>query len=251
VPPLSRAREGGRGGEGRSAFWWLAGALALGGLAFFFATRPRSQLYGRTIVRGRTREKVVALTFDDGPNAPHTARILDILRREGVPATFFLVGANVLREPALARRIVAEGHTLGNHTAMHRWRDAILAPRYRDLDRAQAIIAAQTGVAPRYFRPPFGIHTPWQLRAVRQRGLTPVQWSAEANDPHRPGAATIARRLLAAAHPGAILLLHDGDGTRAAADRAQTVAALPAAIAGLRARGYRIVPLDEFVRRGE
>ncbi|MGN6564727.1 MAG: polysaccharide deacetylase family protein [Thermomicrobiales bacterium] len=253
-PPSLAERERGPGGEGRphsSLRWWLLGALALGGVAFFLATRPRSQLYGRTIVRGRTRAQVVALTFDDGPNEPHTARILDILRREGVPATFFLVGANVLREPALARRIVAEGHTIGNHTAAHRWRDAILDPRYRDLDRAQAIIREQTGVTPRYFRPPFGIHTPWQLRAVRRRGLLPVQWSAEANDPHRPGAATIARRLIAAARPGAIIRLHDGEGTRAVADRAQTVAALPAAIAGLRARGYRIVPLDEFVTRDE
>jgi peptidoglycan/xylan/chitin deacetylase (PgdA/CDA1 family)/glycosyltransferase involved in cell wall biosynthesis len=216
-------------------------------VAGFLATRPRSQLYGPTIVRGQTDARVVALTFDDGPSAPATAQILGCLRRAGVPATFFLVGANVARHPALARRIVAEGHVVGNHTDRHRWRDAVLDVRAAELDRAQVIIAAAAGVAPRYFRPPYGIHTPWQLRAARRRGLLPVQWGVEANDPHRPGAATIARRILAHVYPGAIILLHDGAGAGSDADRAQTVAALPAIIAGLRRRGSAIVPLPVLI----
>ncbi len=218
--------------------------------AGFLATRPRSQLYGPTVVRGRPGGRAVALTFDDGPSAPATAQILGCLRRAGVPATFFLVGANVARHPALARRIVAEGHVVGNHTDRHRWRDAFLDVRAAELDRAQAAIGAAAGVVPRYFRPPYGIHTPWQLRAARRRDLLPVQWGVEANDPHRPGAATIARRILARVYPGAIILLHDGAGAGSDADRAQTVAALPAIIAGLHRRGYRIVPLPALLDGG-
>jgi peptidoglycan/xylan/chitin deacetylase (PgdA/CDA1 family)/glycosyltransferase involved in cell wall biosynthesis len=229
--------------------WPLALALGggLAGLALFLATRPRSQVYGRTAVRGPRDRPAVALTFDDGPAVPSTAEVLDVLGQLQAPATFFLVGENVARHPDLARRIVAEGHTVGNHTQRHRWRDALLDPRYRDLDRAERQIAAVTGVTPRFFRPPFGIHTPWQLRRVRRRGMVPVQWSAEADDPHRPGADVIARRILDAATPGAIVLLHDGEGTSAAPDRSQTVAALPATIRGLRARGLAIVPLGDLL----
>ncbi|HET8630253.1 MAG TPA: polysaccharide deacetylase family protein [Thermomicrobiales bacterium] len=229
--------------------WPLALALGVGlaGGAFFLATRPRSQVYGRTAVRGPRDRPAVALTFDDGPAVPATAQVLDILRHLRAPATFFLVGENVARHPDLARRIVAEGHTVGNHTQRHRWRDALLDSRYRDLDRAERQIAAVTGVSPRFFRPPLGIHTPWQLRRVRRRGMVAVQWSADADDPHRPGADVIARRILDAATPGAIVLLHDGEGTSAAPDRSQTVAALPATIRGLRARGLAIVPLGDLL----
>ncbi len=251
-PDADPARDGSRvdsAGRWPPPRWlpWLAGVAVLAGLGFSLATRTRSQLYGRTVVRARTAATEVALTFDDGPNEPHTAQILGILRCLRVPATFFLVGANVARHPALARRIVAEGHIVGNHTQRHRWFDALLDPAYRDLDRAQEMLLTHVGVAPRFFRPPYGIHTPWQLRAVRCRGLIPIQWSAEANDPHRPGAAAIARRLIAAAHPGAIMLLHDGAGTRDGVDRRQTVAALPSIIAGLRRGGYRIVSLSELL----
>src|SRR5207248_10641214 len=97
----------------------LAGGLL--GLLGYLATRPRSQLYGRMVVRGRSDRRAVALTFDDGPNEPYTSQVLDVLRRRRAPATFFVVGENVARHPEVARRIAAEGHVVGNHTQRHRW----------------------------------------------------------------------------------------------------------------------------------
>lgn len=212
------------------------------------ATRPASQLYGRTLVNVPTRRRHLALTFDDGPCMPFTSQILDLLRLYGVPATFFMVGRNIERHPELAQRVVLEGHTIGNHTYRHCWPDAVFQWRYPELRRAQLVTRDLVGVSPRYFRPPLGIHTPWQLAAVRRAGLCTVQWSIEANDPHRPGTAEIARRIVAALRPGGIILLHDGEGTRTTTDRGQTVAALPRILASANRAGYTFVTLDQLLR---
>lgn len=233
------------------AWRWFGGPATLLGLAFFLATRPRSQLYGRTVASVPMNHRWLALTFDDGPCEPFTSQILDELRREEAPATFFMVGQNVERHPALAKRAAREGHTIGNHTYRHNWRDAFRSWTYHDLSRAQRVVERVVGVSPRYFRPPLGIHTPWQLRAARREGLATVQWNIEANDPHRPGAVAIARRVLDALQPGGIILLHDGEGTASLTDRVQTVAALPRILNGARAAGFEFVSLDRLLASGE
>lgn len=221
--------------------------VALLGVAFFLATRPRSQLYGRTVAGVPTGKRWLALTFDDGPSEPFTGQILDILKRERVPATFFMVGQNVERHPALAIEVVREGHAIGNHTYGHNWLDALRSWTYPELDRAQRVFKRTVGVSPRYFRPPLGIHTPWQLRAVRRAGMLTIQWNIEANDPHRPGADVIVRRVLDSLRPGGVILLHDGEGTMPSTDRGQTVAALPRILTGAREAGFEFVSLDRLL----
>jgi peptidoglycan/xylan/chitin deacetylase (PgdA/CDA1 family) len=222
--------------------------LALAGSCAYMAISPTSQLYGRIVVHGPADQKVVALTFDDGPNEPFTSEILNVLDREGVKATFFAVGVNVATYPDAARRIVADGNVIANHSWDHSRLATAVDFRYSQLQRAQDEIASVTGVTPRFFRPPAGIHTPWQLKKVASSGLTTVNWDAEGYDWQKPNSPErIEQKVLSSVRPGSIILLHDGDETRHGADRGQTVAALPAIIETLRAEGYQFVTLPQLL----
>jgi peptidoglycan/xylan/chitin deacetylase (PgdA/CDA1 family) len=209
---------------------------------------PTSNVYGKTYARVASTQKAIALTFDDGPNEPYTSQILDILSSYGVKATFFVVGENVEYYPDVARRIVAEGHVLGNHSYTHRAFTEFDVPDYSELDRAQSVIYQTTGVKPRLFRPPYGRKTPWELEYVKKKGLITVTWSDSANDPHKPPSDIIEKRILQHVHPGVIILLHDGNGTKHDSDRSQTVAALPKIIESLEAEGYTLVTIPELLQ---
>gem|GEM_PF-98394 len=229
----------------------LAPALPLALLAgscAYLAISPSSQVYGKIVLHGPETEKVVALTFDDGPNEPYTSQILDILKQEGVHATFFVVGENVLTYPDAARRIVADGNVIANHSWDHSRLATAVDFGYSEASKAQDAIYQVTGLRPRYFRPPAGIHTPWQLHRVASLGLTTVNWDAEGYDWQRPNSPErIEEKVLQGVHPGAIILLHDGDETRHGSDRSMTVAALPMIIDTLRAEGYRFVTIPELL----
>ena len=186
----------------------------------------------------QTARNAVALTFDDGPHPQHTPRLLDILAEHRVRATFFVIGPKVRRYPEIARRIVAEGHELGNHT----WHHPILT-RFGDghvlseIDRTQEIIWQTVGHVPATFRPPYGAMSPDQSRMLHERrNLPSVNWSVDPEDWQRPGASVVAWRMVEGARPGAIILAHDTHGA--------TVSAVPEAIAGLRARGLACVTLS-------
>lgn len=216
-------------------------------LSYGDAAWPQSRFYGSLIIHGQRNERLVALSFDDGPNDPYTTQILDILDRYNAKATFFLVGANVERQPETARRIVADGHAIGNHSYRHQRLDGLLDIHYREAERAQHVITGVTGVAPTLYRPPNGFHTPWQLITVRRLGLQPVTWDVAVRDWQRPAPDTIARRVVARVRPGSIVLLHDGNGTHHS-DQSRTVEALPLIIEPLQARGYRFVTVPELVQ---
>ncbi|GAA2905321.1 hypothetical protein Acy02nite_86280 [Actinoplanes cyaneus] len=198
---------------------------------------------GRCLSHGDREAPRVALTFDDGPQPPYTGRVLDVLERYRVPATFFCVGQHAGAFPDELVRMREQGHQLGNHTFSH--------PFLQELSRAQLAAqvlrageavarAAGTGL-PTVFRPPYGSRTPEVLGWLGELEPTTVLWDAEAADWAMPGADVIARRILDQARPGSVILLHDGGG-----DRQQTVAALPAIIEGLLARGYRFVPVSDL-----
>ena len=220
------------------------GLAAVGVLAYGLGA-PGATLLGPALVRGAA-DREVALTFDDGPSVPFTGQVLDILRRDRVHATFFLCGANAERYPELVRRILSEGHEIGNHTYSHPW--LYLTSRERiagEIDRTQDAIERITGRRPRLFRPPFGVRwfSLWPI--LRERGLTMVLWSDRGYDGDRD-ARGIAKATLDQLSPGAIILLHDGFETRAPAevDRSATVRALPAIIAGARKAGYTFAPIE-------
>lgn len=221
-------------------------ALLAAGVWSWGTVHPNSPLFGRVLARLPTRERTVALTFDDGPNPDATPRILDTLAEWGVTATFFVLGRHAERWPALVQRTAEEGHALGNHGFWHRklhWR----SPGYvrRDLALGTAAIRSAAGVHPRWFRAPHGYRSPWVSRIARGFGQRTVGWTLGVRDSDRPGTALISGRVLRRVSPGTILLLHDGDGYDPAGDRMQTAKALPAILRGLRERGYGFATLPE------
>ncbi len=223
--------------------WGLpAAAAAALGYAVYASAWPTAQRWGRTMWRLPGDEPELALTFDDGPSN-ETPRFLDLLDRLGVPATFFLCGANVRRHRALAKSIVEAGHAVGNHSYSHPLLP--LHPRSRvrqELERTQEAIAAATGRTPSLFRPPYGCRSPALKSLLPQLGLSSVHWTVIGRD-WKWGAERIARHIVRAAEPGAILCLHDGDRTRPRSDRAATLQALATIVPSLVDRGFRFVPL--------
>ncbi|MET7706081.1 polysaccharide deacetylase family protein [Micromonospora sp. NPDC005413] len=185
-------------------------------------------------LRRTTGVRPVALTFDDGPSPAWTPKVLDQLRAAKVTATFCVVGREVQRHPELVRRIVREGHQLCNHSWRH---DLDLARRpvaeiQADLARTnKAIRTAAPGAKVSFYRQPGGRWTPEVLGVAKKLGMRPLHWSVDPQDWDKPNAATIGKRVHTATRPGAIVLLHDGGGNRAA-----TLAACPHLIADLKQR---------------
>ena len=231
---------------------WTLPLTALGTVlgAWAYGTyEPNSPLFGRVIGRGSRAGRVAYLTFDDGPNPAATEPILETLATEGIPAAFFMVGEHVRRFPRIAHRVAAAGHQIGNHTLRHRKLHFAGPARIREeLERTHALILETTGRAPRAFRAPHGYRNPFVARATRRLGYTVFGWTFGVwdSDP-RVAAEEIRRRVRARLRPGAIVLLHDGDGYDPRGDRSRTVAALPGIIADARAAGYTFGSLAELV----
>ena len=237
APARKRRRLIGAGG--------LAALLTLGYMAF----APWSHAFGTTEWSGPTGQKVVALTFDDGPEEPYTSQVLAELEKERVPATFFLVGENVELDPAAAAREARDGDSIGNHTDTHTPAFA-LEPEWlqaRDLKRAERTIHSATGIYPHLFRPPQGLRSPWLMALAASDSLLTVTWDDAPRDWERRSAGDLVRSTLEQVHPGAIILLHDGLNLDHRSDRSATVQALPGIIRGLRQQGYRFVTLPALL----
>jgi peptidoglycan/xylan/chitin deacetylase (PgdA/CDA1 family) len=184
-----------------------------------------------------------ALTFDDGPHPEGTPAVLEILARARVRATFFLVGEQVLRDPALAREIVDAGHDVALHCHRHRNLARLSARQTReDIARARDVIVTHTGRSPALYRPPYGVLNTTALRLARARGWRTLMWSHWGRDwEARATAESIAARLTDGARDGAVLLLHDADDYSAPGSWRRTAAALPRVIATLGERGLEPV----------
>jgi peptidoglycan-N-acetylglucosamine deacetylase len=161
----------------------------------------------------RTVSGGVALTFDDGPHPDGTPAVLSVLEEAGISATFFLVGEQVQRRPALAAEIAQRGHAVALHGYRHRPQPAMSTRAVQDdVDRGAEVIAQATGVELAWHRPPYGLYSPAGLEAVRRRGLRPILWSRWGKDWRRlTTAERIARRVTRALRPGDVILLHDAD----------------------------------------
>ena len=231
--------------------WWLLGVdgltlLASIGAGVFILG---SGLFARPVlaVDATRAGNRVAITFDDGPDGDRTRRVLDLLEARGQRATFFVIGHRGAAEPELLSEIVRRGHGLGNHSFAHAYTTPLQHPTKLAADLAQAQeLLGRAGARVRFFRPPVGLLSPRVVEAARRIGLTIVGWTATARDGRAATTAPeAAARLIAAARPGAILVLHD------AAERGgrQPVAAeaLVPLLDALAARGLRSVTLDELM----
>jgi peptidoglycan-N-acetylglucosamine deacetylase len=216
----------------------LAGYLLPGLAAALPALRAPLGIEDRTPGR-----RGFALTFDDGPHAQGTPAVLELLAAAGVQATFFLVGEQVQRNPALAREIVAAGHGIGLHCQLHRNLLRLTPWQVRaDIDRAEAIIGEATGLAPALYRPPYGVLNTAALRLARARGWRTLLWSHWGRDWEAHATPeSIAARVTDGAGEGSVLLLHDADDYSAPGSWRRTVAALPRVLETLTARGIEPV----------
>jgi peptidoglycan/xylan/chitin deacetylase (PgdA/CDA1 family) len=217
----------------------LAGALAAG-YAFPALAGALPSLRGPLGVADRTAARDgFALTFDDGPHPLGTPAVLEVLAREHVPATFFLVGEQIERNPSLAGEIVAAGHEVALHCHRHRNLLRLTPWQVRDdLARARYLIETTTGVSPRLYRPPYGVLNTAALLLARRNGWRTLLWTDWGRDWERRATPdSIAALLTGRVQPGAVLLLHDADEYSAAGSWARTAAALPRVIATLAGRG--------------
>ena len=207
-----------------------AAAAAAAAYAGYATMAPAPQLYGRTLTHGSNPEQM-ALTFDDGPNDPHTLHLLEVLAEHRAKATFFLIGRYVRQRPEIAREIKAAGHLIGNHTFTHPNLIFVSARRLRqELEDCRKALEDAIGAPAPLFRPPFGGRRPNVLRVARAMGLTTVMWSVVGSDWSAPSAEAIVEKVSRQVESrkraqGEIILLHDGGHKAFGADRSRTVEA--------------------------
>jgi peptidoglycan/xylan/chitin deacetylase (PgdA/CDA1 family)/GT2 family glycosyltransferase len=220
----------------------------------FHGVNPRSRLYGRTWSKGNGNHRRIALTFDDGPNEPYTSRVLDILAKHEIKATFFIIGQNARRYPDTCRRIVAEGNAVGNHSYHHRkslclrWGKSAV----REIELTRQAINECTGTEVKLFRPPHGLRTPWLMHTLRRLQYTVITWDNMTDDweADKP-ADSILSAIIKKTRPGGIIVLHDGRSTRQGYDRSQMLKALPQIISSLKEQSYDFVTVPELLKDGE
>lgn len=228
----------------RSCLLGLGCALGLCCVLWQVARSPTYQLFGDLVARVPTRARVVALTFDDGPSPHNTKALLALLRRHAVRATFFVVGKNLERHPALAREMLAAGHQLGNHSYSH-VRMLLRSPAFctEEITRTDLLIRSLGYRGEIVFRPPFGKKLLALPLVLARLGKLSVTWDVEAEDTESQDPARLERTVLELAAPGSIILFHDG-GRR----KPGTLAAVERVIRRLRRRGFALVTVNELQR---
>lgn len=223
---------------------------AVAAAAGYQSMAPTGQWYGQTFT-GLTRgSRQIALTYDDGPNDPHTLRLLEVLAKHDAHATFFLIGRYVQQRPEIAREIAKAGHAIGNHTFTH----PLLifkseAEIRRELSQCNAALHDALDREANIFRPPFGGRRLAVLRVARELELEPVMWSVTGYDWNAPPTEVIERKITKQIRGGDVILLHDGGHRQMGADRSQTVLATDHLITRYRAEGYEFVTVSEMMQK--
>ncbi|MBD2496933.1 polysaccharide deacetylase family protein [Nostoc sp. FACHB-280] len=206
-----------------------------------------AKFQGKTLykVEPSNQEKVIALTVDDGPWPKTTLQMLDIFKANNVKVTFFWVGSALQANPEIAKRVVAEGHAIGNHTWHHWYKNMDAATAKKEIDRTSDLIYKTTGVKTTLFRPPGGFLNNGLAAYAKSQKYSVVMWSLTSADTDpRAKPQAFVNNVLKGAKPGAIVLMHDGGG-----DRHRTVEALPQIITGLKQQGYRFVTIPELLEK--
>jgi peptidoglycan-N-acetylglucosamine deacetylase len=212
---------------------------------------PTGQWYGRTFTGIDKKSKHLALTYDDGPNDPHSLRLLEILAKHNVRATFFVIGRFVQQRPDIVRELAKAGHVIANHTFTHPQLILRSGEQVREeILRCQRAITDAVGEHSNLFRPPFGGRRPVTLRAVRELGLRPVMWNITGYDWTAPPAEHIERKVTERVRGGNVILLHDGGHKDLGADRSSTVQATDRLIGKHKEEGFDFVTVTEMMEEG-
>jgi peptidoglycan-N-acetylglucosamine deacetylase len=228
----------------------LAGTAAAAAVvtAGYQSMAPTGQWYGHTFTGLAPGTRQLALTYDDGPNDPHTLRLLEILAKHEVRATFFLIGRYVRQRPDIVHQIIASGHVTANHTFTHPYLALKNAADIRkELIDCRAAIQDTIGTHSNLFRPPFGSRRPAVLRIARELGLEPIMWNVTGYDWNAPPAAAIERKVTSQIRGGNVILLHDGGHKQMGADRSQTVQATDHLIARYKSEAYDFVTIPQMI----
>ena len=227
---------------------YLIGAAATAATAVAYQSMaPTGQWFGRTFTGLRRPTRQLALTYDDGPNDPHTLRLLEVLARYDVRATFFLIGRFVRQRPDIAREVAKAGHVIGNHTFTHPLLIFQTAGQVRtQLEGCERALTDAVGEHSNLFRPPFGGRRPGVLRVARQMGLEPIMWNVTGYDWDAPSVEHIELKVTSKVRGGDVILLHDGGHRAFRTDRSFTVAATDRLISRHKAEGYEFVTIAEM-----
>lgn len=209
--------------------------ICLGAIALLLSSCAKSNESGKLIWHGDLNSDLVYLTFDDGPDPKFTPKVLDILKKNNVKATFFVLGEKAEQHPNIIKRIRREGHELGSHTFTHADGYNVNDRRvYDEIKGTDDAVRKITGRSPKYFRPPFGFFNYRYIAASEELGQKTVLWTFDVGDWNKIRAADIEKEILAKTKGGSIILLHDGGG-----NRDEVVKALPRVITRLKAKGFR------------
>jgi len=226
----------------------VTAAAATAAAASYQSMAPTSQWYGKTFIGLARGTKQIALTYDDGPNDPHTLKLLEILTKHNVKATFFMIGRYAQQRPDIAREVARAGHAIGNHTFTHPLlifkSDAEIR---RELSGCRAALSDAVGQHTNLFRPPFGGRRPAVLRIARKLGMEPVMWNVTGYDWTAPPATVIERKVAKQIRGGDVILLHDGGHKAMGANRSPTVAATDQLLTIYKCEGYDFVTIPRMM----
>jgi peptidoglycan/xylan/chitin deacetylase (PgdA/CDA1 family) len=224
---------------GAAVYGWLL--LIYVSVLFCGSYFIRMEFFMKSICSVKTSEKVIALSFDDGPAGKKTARMLDILKENNVEATFFCIGKNMPENEDILKRIINEGHIVGNHSNSHdRLFDLHSSKKMlNELELTSQTCQEITGLYPRFFRPPYGVTNPNLKKAVLEGGFISIGWSIRSYDTVIGNEERLLTRILARLKPGAILLLHDTSDS--------TLKILSRLLKEIRNRGYKMSRLDKMI----
>jgi peptidoglycan/xylan/chitin deacetylase (PgdA/CDA1 family) len=228
----------------------ITGAVSIAAVvtAGYQSMAPTGQWYGKTFTGLQRGSRQIALTYDDGPNDPHTVRLLDVLANHNVQATFFLIGRYVQQRPEIVGEIERAGHVVGNHTFTHPLLTFKSETEIRQqLSECRSTLQDAMRRPSHLFRPPFGGRRPAVLRVARNLGLQPVMWNVTAYDWNAPPAEIIERKVTKQICGGSVILLHDGSHKQMGADRSQTVIATDRLITRYKSEGYEFVTIPQMM----